>query len=91
MSNPERLPSRSEEGDLHVVIDTPKGSHNKYKWDEELAAFRLARVMPAGMASLRSTFVPLKGAVNPIPIRYCVKVLMLWPLSLRICSSTLRW
>ena len=50
MSNPERLPSRSEEGDLHVVIDTPKGSHNKYKWDEELAAFRLARVMPAGMA-----------------------------------------
>jgi len=24
------------DGTLRVVIDTPKGSRNKYKWDEEL-------------------------------------------------------
>jgi inorganic pyrophosphatase len=44
-----KLPSfDSETGDLHVVIDTPKGSRNKFAWDEELALFELAGVLPAG-------------------------------------------
>ena len=34
---------------VNVVIDTPKGSHNKYKYDEKLGLFRLSRVLPAGM------------------------------------------
>ena len=34
---------------VHVVIDTPKGSHNKYKYDEKLGLFRLSRILPAGM------------------------------------------
>ena len=34
---------------VNVIIDTPKGSHNKYKYDEELGLFRLSRVLPAGM------------------------------------------
>ena len=46
--NPELLDVRSEEG-VNVVIETPKGSHNKYKWDEEMGAYRLAKVLPAGM------------------------------------------
>src|SRR4051794_33647589 len=33
---------------VDVVIDTPKGSRNKYKYDPELRAFRLAHVLPAG-------------------------------------------
>lgn len=41
-------PFESESGDLHVVIDTPKGSRNKFAWDEELALFELAGVLPAG-------------------------------------------
>jgi inorganic pyrophosphatase len=34
---------------FNVVIDTPKGSRNKYKFDEDLGVFRLTRVLPAGM------------------------------------------
>lgn len=39
-----------EGGVLRVVIDTPKGSRNKYKWDETLGLFRLTKVMPPGFA-----------------------------------------
>ena len=37
-----------ESGDLHVVIDTPKGSRNKFAWDEDRELFELAGVLPAG-------------------------------------------
>jgi inorganic pyrophosphatase len=33
---------------LNVVIDTPKGSRNKYKYDPELGLFKLGSVLPAG-------------------------------------------
>ena len=33
-----------------VVIETPKGSHNKFKFDEELGLFMLNGVLPEGMA-----------------------------------------
>jgi len=33
-----------------VVIETPKGSHNKYKFDEEMGAFILGGVLPEGMS-----------------------------------------
>ena len=32
-----------------VVIETPKGSRNKYKYDQELRCFELAKVLPEGM------------------------------------------
>ncbi|HEX8493340.1 MAG TPA: inorganic diphosphatase [Pyrinomonadaceae bacterium] len=34
--------------DLNVIIDTPKGSRNKYKYDEDLGLFKLGGVLPAG-------------------------------------------
>jgi inorganic pyrophosphatase len=37
-----------EEGSLQVVIDTPKGSRNKFKYDEELGLFRLSKMLPLG-------------------------------------------
>lgn len=37
-------------GLVRVIIDTPRGSRNKYKFDEELAAFKLSRMLPAGMS-----------------------------------------
>jgi inorganic pyrophosphatase len=43
------LPSWSEAGLVHVVVDTPKGSSNKYKYDPQLRLFKLSRVMPLGM------------------------------------------
>ena len=41
-------PFDSRSGDLRVVIDTPKGSRNKFAWDEELGLFELGGVLPAG-------------------------------------------
>ena len=38
------------EGRLRVVVDTPKGNRNKYKWDEELGLFRLTKILPPGFA-----------------------------------------
>lgn len=38
-----------ETGEVTVVIETPKGSRNKYSYDEECGAFRLKHVLPEGM------------------------------------------
>jgi inorganic pyrophosphatase len=35
-------------GEVFVVAETPKGSRNKYSYDEELGAFKLAAVLPEG-------------------------------------------
>jgi inorganic pyrophosphatase len=37
-----------ESGNINVIIDTPKDSHNKYKFDEKLKLFKLSGVLPAG-------------------------------------------
>jgi inorganic pyrophosphatase len=50
-ANPMQLAARDPKSDLvRVVIDTPAGSRNKYKFDDELGVFKLSRVLPAGMA-----------------------------------------
>lgn len=43
------IPARSDDGLVHVIIDTPQGSRNKYKYDEDLHCFKLSRVLPLGM------------------------------------------
>src|ERR1700684_4593905 len=43
------LPPRSDAALVHVIVDTPKGSSNKYKYDPRLRLFKLSRVMPLGM------------------------------------------
>jgi inorganic pyrophosphatase len=44
-----RLAARdADTGLVNVIIDTPKGSRNKYKYDEELGLFRLRKVLPLG-------------------------------------------
>jgi inorganic pyrophosphatase len=37
-----------ENGNLTAVVETPKGSPNKYDFDDGCAAFRLAAVLPEG-------------------------------------------
>lgn len=37
-----------ETGDLNVIIETPKGSRNKFAFDEKLLLFKLKGVLPAG-------------------------------------------
>src|ERR1041384_1869817 len=41
---------RDDKSLVHVIIETPKGCRNKYKFDPEMAAFKLSNVLPAGMA-----------------------------------------
>lgn len=33
---------------VNVIIDTPRGSRNKFKFDEQLGCFRLSRILPVG-------------------------------------------
>jgi inorganic pyrophosphatase len=48
--NPSLLDSvNSDKATLQVVIETPKGSRNKYAFDEKQRVFGLKKVLPAGM------------------------------------------
>src|ERR1051325_2705092 len=42
------LDAFDDEEELNVVIETPKGSRNKYNYDEKLRLFKLGGVLPAG-------------------------------------------
>jgi inorganic pyrophosphatase len=43
-------PLDEEDGSLvRVIIETPKGCRNKYKFDPEMGAFKLGKVLPEGM------------------------------------------
>jgi inorganic pyrophosphatase len=45
------LPCRDHEtGDITVVVETPKGSPNKYKYDADCRALRLGAVLGEGLA-----------------------------------------
>ncbi|HYY59648.1 MAG TPA: inorganic diphosphatase [Pyrinomonadaceae bacterium] len=37
-----------DSGELNVIIETPKGSRNKFNYDEEFRLFKLGGVLPAG-------------------------------------------
>ena len=37
-----------ESGYLNAIIDTPKCSRNKFKYDEQLGLFKLAGMLPVG-------------------------------------------
>jgi len=52
LANPVRLALRDpkDEDIIQVVIETPKGSRNKYAFDVEQKVFELTKVLPAGMA-----------------------------------------
>src|ERR1700730_14163085 len=50
VGNPSLLESLDpDEDNLQVVIETPKGSRNKYAFDEKQRVFGLKKVLPAGM------------------------------------------
>ncbi|HBB95010.1 MAG TPA: inorganic pyrophosphatase [Blastocatellia bacterium] len=37
-----------ESGHVNAIIDTPKGSRNKFKYDEKVGMFKLGGVLPSG-------------------------------------------
>src|SRR5215213_9695961 len=60
-----------EGGELHVIIETPKGSRNKFNYDEGLGVFRLGGVLPAGAVfPFDFGFVPstLGGDGDPLDV-----------------------
>ncbi len=67
------MPSENKEGAclLRVVIETPRGSRVKYKFDDELGAMALKSVLPQGMAfPFHFGFVPrtLGGDGDPLDV-----------------------
>jgi inorganic pyrophosphatase len=67
----ESLDTFNDEGDLNVVIETPKGSRNKYNYDEETGLFKLGGVLPAGASfPFDFGFVPstLGGDGDPLDV-----------------------
>jgi inorganic pyrophosphatase len=65
------LPPWTDEGELTVVIETPKGSRNKYAFDPERDVFELKKVLPAGMSfPYDFGFVPstIAGDGDPIDV-----------------------
>jgi inorganic pyrophosphatase len=45
-----RLPAHAKSGAVHVVIESPKGSRVKLKWDPRLGAITLSRPLPSGLS-----------------------------------------
>jgi inorganic pyrophosphatase len=40
--NPQKIPAfDSESGARNVIVDTPKGSRNKFSWDQEWKLFEM--------------------------------------------------
>lgn len=52
LSDPTRLQpwDESDSKTIQVIIETPKGSRNKFAFDDEQKVFVLKKVLPAGMA-----------------------------------------
>jgi inorganic pyrophosphatase len=46
--SPDKFPPFADGGAVNVVIETPRGSRNKFKYNPELGAYQLAFVMPEG-------------------------------------------
>lgn len=71
LADPSRL--RPHDGDdddiIRVVIETPKGSRNKYAFDPEEKVFELKKVLPAGMDfPFDFGFVPSTKAADGDPV-----------------------
>lgn len=59
------------EDELNVIIETPKGSRNKFNYDEETGLFKLGGVLPAGASfPFDFGFVPstLGGDGDPLDV-----------------------
>jgi inorganic pyrophosphatase len=41
--------AKDPEKRVRIVVETPRGSRNKYKWDEETGRFALSKLLPEGM------------------------------------------
>jgi inorganic pyrophosphatase len=66
-----RLHPFADRDTLNVVIETPRGSRNKYKFEPDLGLMTLSKALPAGMAfPFDFGFVPetLSGDGDPLDV-----------------------
>lgn len=69
LADPSTIDSYDENGSLQVVVDTPKGSRNKYAFDPERRVLVLKKVLPSGMVfPYNFGFVPSTLAPDGDPI-----------------------
>ena len=58
-----------KDGLVVVVVETPRGSGNKFKFDPQLGVYRLDRVLPAGMVfPFDFGFIPRTAAEDGDPL-----------------------
>jgi inorganic pyrophosphatase len=65
------LDAFNDDEELNVIIETPKGSRNKYNFDEKLRLFKLGGVLPSGASfPFDFGFVPstLGGDGDPLDV-----------------------
>lgn len=69
LADPTRLKPHDDKEFLRVVIETPKGSRNKFAFDPKNHVFELKKVLPAGMAfPYDFGFVPSTKAEDGDPV-----------------------
>jgi len=62
-------PFNQEDRSVQVVVETPRDSRNKYKFDPNLRAYKLSRVLPGGMSfPYDFGFIPSTVAADGDPI-----------------------
>ncbi|HEY2362526.1 MAG TPA: inorganic diphosphatase [Candidatus Angelobacter sp.] len=67
--NPTRLATLDKDKKVQVIIETPKGSRNKYAWDPDQQIFALKKVLPEGMTFPHDFgFIPSTEAEDGDPI-----------------------
>ena len=71
-----------DSGRLNVVVDTPKGSRTKYKFDEKHDQWRLSKVLPQGLS------LPYDFGFLPSRRRWAGRG---WMTSSTSSSPTTRW
>jgi inorganic pyrophosphatase len=71
MVDPSRLPpfESDDKTIIHVIVETPKGSRNKYAFDAERKIYALKKVLPVGMAfPYDFGFIPSTRAEDGDPV-----------------------
>ena len=70
LADPSELACFTDDGEaIHVIVETPKGSRNKFAFDESRKVFRLKKVLPVGMAfPYDFGFVPSTKAEDGDPV-----------------------